>query len=64
MKSKFTQVNPDDRKLTITNERMKFIYECAIKNEMLDGSFGDEECVLWSLFRRAYRIGNESDYAI
>ena len=57
MKSKFVQKNPNDRKMTITSERRSYIYECAMRNEGPDGSWGDEECILWEMFRHAYQYG-------
>lgn len=57
MKIKFEQKNPNDRKMTITSERRAYIYECAMRNEGPDGTFGDEECLLWEMFRHAYEYG-------
>ena len=57
MKIKFEQKNPNDRKMTITHERRSFIYECAMNNQYPDGTFGDEEVLLWELFRHAYEYG-------
>ena len=57
MVRKFEQVNGNDRKMTITSERRAYIYECAMRNEGPDGTFGDEECLLWEMFRHAYEYG-------
>ncbi len=57
MKIKFEQKNPNDRKMTITHERRSFIYECAMINQYPDGTFGDEEVLLWEMFRHAYEYG-------
>lgn len=47
---KFEQINGNDRKMTITSERRAYIYECAMQNEGPDGTFSDEECLLWEMW--------------